>query len=291
MRRAQPSRELLCIDCGYNLGGLRGDGVCPECGTALAKSVRGDRLDVANESWLAQVTRGQRFLWVGFSGLTLVLLTLILVPFAVSAAQMAILFTCVGIAFIGFLLVLVCGSILLTAQEPRTILSESHWSYRNRARVSLMAAIATTGAILANDWIIGIALPKPVVSVAAIVCVAAVSVSIVSIMRVLQSLAIRACHRRLAERTRKTGDSFRWIPIAAALILLLPSGSITAVSTPVSGALALAGCFANLLALALVVQMMLLPPLMRAHLRLMTMCLRRAIDRSATVSRPAPPPS
>lgn len=37
-----PKLNMECIKCGYNLHGLKSDGVCPECGLSVAESLKGD---------------------------------------------------------------------------------------------------------------------------------------------------------------------------------------------------------------------------------------------------------
>ncbi len=36
--------DAPCVHCGYDLRGLPANGRCPECGTAIARSIRGDLL-------------------------------------------------------------------------------------------------------------------------------------------------------------------------------------------------------------------------------------------------------
>ena len=50
--------EIACKRCGYNLRGLREDGRCPECGTAVGLSVRGDLLQFSDPAWVETVARG-----------------------------------------------------------------------------------------------------------------------------------------------------------------------------------------------------------------------------------------
>ncbi len=63
-----PPREsdFLCIHCGYNLTGLQGSSMCPECSTAIERSVRGDQLRYADAEWLTCVSRGIRCVHAGF---------------------------------------------------------------------------------------------------------------------------------------------------------------------------------------------------------------------------------
>ncbi len=41
--------DLKCKKCAYNLRGLREDGRCPECGTPVGLSTRGDLLRFATQ--------------------------------------------------------------------------------------------------------------------------------------------------------------------------------------------------------------------------------------------------
>ena len=47
-----------CIQCGYNLQGLPVSGLCPECGTALEKSLRGVLLEYSSEEYLHKLHSG-----------------------------------------------------------------------------------------------------------------------------------------------------------------------------------------------------------------------------------------
>lgn len=52
------SGERFCIRCGYSLQGLRVDGVCPECGTSVALSLREPLLANADPEYLRKVKSG-----------------------------------------------------------------------------------------------------------------------------------------------------------------------------------------------------------------------------------------
>ncbi len=54
-----PVRDgVLCVSCGYELAGLAPSGACPECGTLVARSLRGDLLAFAPAEYLARLHRG-----------------------------------------------------------------------------------------------------------------------------------------------------------------------------------------------------------------------------------------
>jgi hypothetical protein len=50
--------DLPCSGCGYSLRGLGVDQKCPECGRAIALSIRGERLWFAPTSYVASLHRG-----------------------------------------------------------------------------------------------------------------------------------------------------------------------------------------------------------------------------------------
>jgi hypothetical protein len=52
------SGDLACLRCGYNLRTLLAAGRCPECGTAVGKSLQDDRLRFCDPDWLARVSKG-----------------------------------------------------------------------------------------------------------------------------------------------------------------------------------------------------------------------------------------
>jgi hypothetical protein len=55
---------LKCTRCGYNLRGLATDGLCPECGTKITRSVHGNLLRYADPDWLGKLRLGSTLmLW------------------------------------------------------------------------------------------------------------------------------------------------------------------------------------------------------------------------------------
>lgn len=51
-------RAVRCVRCGYDLIGLPPTGVCPECGTPVERSMRGDLLRYCGEEYLASLHQG-----------------------------------------------------------------------------------------------------------------------------------------------------------------------------------------------------------------------------------------
>lgn len=68
--------DVKCVGCDYNLRGLDGEAVCPECGVAVERSLRGEFLQFANPQWVGQLSRGMSLAWLSlimafFVGLSL----------------------------------------------------------------------------------------------------------------------------------------------------------------------------------------------------------------------------
>jgi len=57
--------DVPCIKCGYNLRGLDEGRVCPECGTAVGRSLRGDFLKYCDPDWVGTVASGLNWIMLG----------------------------------------------------------------------------------------------------------------------------------------------------------------------------------------------------------------------------------
>ncbi len=64
--------DLPCRHCGYNLRGLTEDRACPECGTAVGRSLLGDQLRFSDPDWVDTLARGANWiLWSALLGILL----------------------------------------------------------------------------------------------------------------------------------------------------------------------------------------------------------------------------
>jgi len=123
---AEPlTRDTPCIHCGYNLRGLIGGGMCPECGHAIAESLRGDLLRFANATWLRKVRLGIKMhLWA----LCLIFILGIAKSVTINAGLLP---ATIWQALYWFNFVLdTWGVFALTKQEPRQRLAEKATSIR-----------------------------------------------------------------------------------------------------------------------------------------------------------------
>ncbi len=59
------AEDIACRKCGYNLRGLRTEGVCPECGTAVGRSLYGDFLRYCDPAWVKTLAKGMNWILAG----------------------------------------------------------------------------------------------------------------------------------------------------------------------------------------------------------------------------------
>lgn len=57
--------DLQCRSCGYNLRGLLLDGRCPECATAVGRSIHGDVLQFCDPAWVRTLASGMNWIIAG----------------------------------------------------------------------------------------------------------------------------------------------------------------------------------------------------------------------------------
>ena len=114
------SSHVECIDCGYDLHGLDEAGQCPECGTPINDSIRGNLLAYADREWLTQLRRGTEALRFATA---LAIIGTVVQRFAAEAAIEAMgpraFLISAGVFRMLVSLVWIGGLFALTAPEPR----------------------------------------------------------------------------------------------------------------------------------------------------------------------------
>jgi len=144
--------DLLCNHCGYNLRGLFLKGRCPECGTEIARSLRGDLLSAADPVWLGRVNQGHVYVTVGYVGFFLFVVAVPTVlgwvgfgmrmagGTGISGLVKSVL-NLVGIA--GSLTLVLTGVLGITGLDPRLSLTEQPMALRRIVRGAAIAALLT----------------------------------------------------------------------------------------------------------------------------------------------------
>jgi hypothetical protein len=134
--------DTACLHCGYNLRGLRADGLCPECGSPIGRSVLGNFLRYSDVTWLQAVGKGTTVkLWV--IGLSILLGAASGVAGTFGAAE-ALVLPAVIVSGLGL-----WGAWLITTQEPRMALHEDPVTLRKAVR--LCAVLAFFGGLVSNS--------------------------------------------------------------------------------------------------------------------------------------------
>jgi len=140
--------EIPCVYCGYLLRGLEPEGECPECGSPIERSLRGDLLCYADPDWLARLRRGvSLILWY----IALLFLLIILSMFAgilfaatnpggASGQAVPINVIMQGLGVLLGLVYLV-GIFLVTAPEPRIADLEDPVTLRRTIRTCTIVAV------------------------------------------------------------------------------------------------------------------------------------------------------
>lgn len=141
------AEDLPCLRCGYNLRGLGPEAACPECASAVGRSIQGDLLRFGDPDWLARLAKGLLLIIIGLlAGLVaslLVFVLLITLPASGGIAMGAVL---VGGALLGVStsLVVVIGVWWMTAPEPARTEGERPVTARTLARWCMTAALLSS---------------------------------------------------------------------------------------------------------------------------------------------------
>ncbi len=145
--------DIPCRKCGYNLRGLLPDGVCPECATAVGRSLHGDLLRFCDPDWVQTLASGMNWIVAGIVA-SIVLgcmgggLTGILGAVRPGIAAMPIMAS----RLVGALIVFV-GYWRVTTPDPGRVEEESSRSARKLVRVAQVAGIALLPSNVAAGFI------------------------------------------------------------------------------------------------------------------------------------------
>ncbi|UCC31092.1 MAG: hypothetical protein JSU86_02210 [Phycisphaerales bacterium] len=204
--------DLLCIHCGYNLRGLSPGGRCPECGTPIGQSLRGDLLSSADPEWLARIHRGQLYIAVG----------IVVFLAAIPAGPLLSLFTFVldaptyvlegaktAHSILSMLLVLL-GVVALTTLDPRLSLSEQPLALRRVVRAAAFVALLVAPLPEYLDFLrhLNVSVDRWVSVTIPVAAFITLGFTVVAASYYLAHLAQRIPDEDLARRTMKTAREF-----------------------------------------------------------------------------------
>ncbi len=236
--------ELRCITCGYDLRSLPTEQSCPECGTPIELSLRGDLLSLSDPAWIAKIARGQSLLVIGVRLCLIVMVCTFVIPFLgfglgfvfafgfgfnIPSWVFSVLFLSFGGTLIVGTLFATLGCALVTTQDPRDSLRESSSSNRNVARQALLAMYACVPASFVALLIPFVRTSPQIFPVIFFLSVGTCfTVALIATLHWLAVLAARIPDHDLRARTLKSARFFRWaIPVFILVSLIPPMWSAT----------------------------------------------------------------
>lgn len=142
---APPVEPLLdasaqCVQCSYNLQGLRSSGNCPECGTPIQHSLRGHLLRFASPDYIQQLRQG---LSLFLNGVLLYIVCFVVLMFMgiIAPGPSSSFFSLV---FLGINIMMLIGYWKYSNPDPGYLGREDPNAARRVLRISLIVMIATT---------------------------------------------------------------------------------------------------------------------------------------------------
>jgi hypothetical protein len=143
--------DRACRRCGYNVRGLRAEGLCPECGTPIGLSTHGDLLRYADPAWVEKLRLGIKYMLWG-------IVVSIVVGFLASCLARAAGRGKEVQQAIGLLagLLGVYGAWLLTSPDPSRIGEDRYITARKIVRFGLIVGLLNQCLMIAIYGIPGI---------------------------------------------------------------------------------------------------------------------------------------
>ena len=183
------AEDKPCVTCGRNLKGTQLDQVCPDCGTLILRSVKGEHLKYSNAKWLSKIELGCTLI-AGSLGLLLVgAVVMQVVGWIVSPATdndlkldptmgeegRRVLALLKMVIYLAVVLFRAGGFWLFTSAEPGLEADKPTKLDRSMARLCMLAAAGLMGAeavlvlALGQTWLAELPLLSSVVGLVAIV--------------------------------------------------------------------------------------------------------------------------
>src|SRR2546423_1924348 len=242
--------EVLCRKCAYNLRGLHQNGKCPECGTPVGLSIRGNLLCYSDPEWVDKLARGVDLILWGLLAMVVATAAATGLFFALGQrGQILGQIVAVGASAIGFV-----GAWLLTAPDPGSEEQAQIVTARKFVRFALVfAMIENLLSIAKSDQH-----PHPLVS--AIFGIGLVIAAIIGVigemarLYYLEKIALRIPDQALAKRAH----TVRWgygISLACSMVFgaIISFVTMTMKQTPQAGwmpVIIVGGCITGLGGLA-----------------------------------------
>jgi hypothetical protein len=203
-------REVICLKCGYDLRGLSPSGMCPECGTPVERSRRGNLLRYSDEAYVAVLHRGV-FLILAAIVVQVSLYALLLAGvFGLASAStdaramLDLLAAVAGVALTGVSLVHLYGWWLFSAPDPAFIGNDRSTTARQvvRATVAVMALLTALNAAVETAELGTAGVPEVVAAVVGVALLLVLAVKFFASMLYVRWIAPRLPDPRVDQRAK-----------------------------------------------------------------------------------------
>ena len=224
------AEDLPCLHCGYNLRGLGPEAACPECASAVGRSIQGDLLRFCDPDWLARLAKGLLLIIIGvLAELALVIFIIALFFNAVWGGGLSVRALLVGVAIVGFAtsLVVVIGVWWMTAPDPARTERERRVTARTVARWCITAELLSSPLSMMSPSM-GFAMtgtmtfPRGILMLLSVIVGIAVMVGYLAGLIYLRRLAMRLPRPGLAQQTRIVMWGYGSLAVASLGFRLVP---------------------------------------------------------------------
>jgi hypothetical protein len=200
--------DTACRKCAYNLRGLPGNEQCPECGSPIELSLRGNLLRNCDPGWLGTLQWGARLIVLGACMLICATVVQVVLMYArtnvtsVQRADLRAIFLAIQAAFaVGYVVGLV-GSWLVTQPDPSGTGEDLYGTARKFTRIA--TTIGAIGLLVRMSLALDLYTPDLLsyVQVALAIVALAVALGWAAQLRYIQFIALRIPDSHLSRRAR-----------------------------------------------------------------------------------------
>lgn len=229
--------EVHCRRCGYDLRGLQLNGLCPECGTPVGRSISVDLLRYADPEWVDKLARGSKLIMGGMTAMVVLMILGACGGFATAVAtrgagMLPFGFIVAGLLFLGAYAFIYYGAWLHTTPDPGAVEEANQITPRRLVRFAIISAIVSS----VLGWI------GPLVSGTTVEVLLAVLQLGFSIVFAVGFLAYVRYMERVGERTsderlpKSARTIYRAAIVALVLMLLTQVFGVIVLATGLSSA-------------------------------------------------------